>query len=308
MQKNIRNYIEMIDDLRREYNFTVENLCENIMSPRYYRRILSGERNISHKHIEKFCDRLEVSESDFYYQASVRDRTELKRIYTLYNMIYTRDYTNFMTEMKKIKPEKFTTIQNEKFFNYCLQRMYFVKDKVMKKDILINLYKLFDYPKSLDKKSFDFVDIHILMLIAEIQVKLNDETALNKLIDILNNRISILVSSESSHVMATVYANTALFLLRLKKYEESRNIATNGLEHSRKHNDVSSLAHLKYCKAYSNYKLGNKLEAEIDAIKCLSCSIAKSNKTEFDIFFNEFKKLFNMNPFDLFKKHDKDIF
>jgi len=40
-------------------------------------------------------------------------------------------------------------------------------------------------------------------------------------------------------------------------------------------------------RAYTSYKLGNKIEAE------------------FNIFYNEFKKLFNMNPFDLFKSHKK---
>ena len=308
MQENTRNYIELVDELRREYNFTVEKLCSGIITTRYYRRILCGEKNINHGLISKFCDKFEISDSDFYYHASVRDRTELKKIYSLYNMIYTHDYSNFSKSVNLINTKRFLSKQNEKFFRYCIQKAYYVHKKIVVNDILVNLYALFNYPEDLKREIFDFVDIVILLLIAEIQVKFKEDTALQKLIIILENRKAFIVNSESSHISATVYANTSLFLLRLKRYSDAINIATEGLDYSKKHNDVSSLAHLHYSRSYSNYQLGSRKESEIDALRCMSCSIAKNNKTEFDVFHKEFKALFNSNPFDLFKKHQEHLF
>jgi len=48
MEENTRNYIELIDELRREYKIKVETFCNGICDSRFYRRMLSGERIITH--------------------------------------------------------------------------------------------------------------------------------------------------------------------------------------------------------------------------------------------------------------------
>jgi len=84
--------------------------------------MLSGERNITHQRIFQFCEKLKLSPSDFYYTASKRDRYELQKIYNLYQMIYTHDYSRFTEELSKINRKKLISKQNEKFLEYCISK------------------------------------------------------------------------------------------------------------------------------------------------------------------------------------------
>lgn len=307
MEENTRNYIELIDELRRQYKIKVEIFCSDICDARFYQRMLSGERNITHQRIFQFCEKLKISPSDFYYTASKRDRYELQRIYNLYQMIYTHDYSYFMQELSKINRKRLIFKQNERFLEYCITKSNFVHrtendDKVVKK-----LLDLVDYPDCLKKDVFDFVDINILMLLAEIQIKYKNYQTLDKLIEILNNHHKIIARSDTNQMFPAIYSNTSLFLCRLNRFEDSLALSISGIKFSKEYNNLSSMSRLYYIKSHSLLKLGRKREAEIGAAKCIACAIAKGNLEEIRIFFKEIEFDHKTNPIDLIKRHQESI-
>lgn len=307
MEENTRNYIELIDELRREYKIKVEDFCDEICNPRTYRRMLSGERIITHERIFQFCEKLKLSPSDFYYTASKRDRFELQKILALYQMIYSHDYSVFTEMLSKINRKKLISKQNEKFLDYCIIKSKYVRKIDNDDSIMKSLYSLSGYPSCLEKKTFDFVDVNILMLITEIQIKYYEYAGLDKLIDILNNKQNIITRSDTSRMFPTIYSNACLFLCRLKRYKDTLDVSTNGIAYSIEFNNMSSLAHLHYLRSHSLLQLGFKKDSEIEAAKCIASAIAKGNTEEIKVFFKELEFDHKINPIDLLKRHQDSI-
>ncbi len=164
-----------------------------------------------------------------------------------------------------------------------------------------------NYPSGLEKETYDFVDINILMLIAEIQIKYEEYQSLNKLIEILNNRKSIIARSDSNLMFPTMFSNVALFLVRNKQYEEALGVAESGIKFSKEFNNMASLAHLHYVQSHSLLKLGRTREAEIEASKCIASAIAKDNIEEKKVFHREIEFDHNTSPIDLLKRHQESI-
>jgi len=159
----------------------------------------------------------------------------------------------------------------------------------------------------LNKKTFDFFDINILLLISSIQIKYKELSPINKLIDILENQNHIITSSETSQILSSIYADTCLFLTRLHDYSKAVEITSKGIEFSHLYNDISSLAHLYYSKSHSLSKLGKKRESEIEAVRCILSAIAKDNLKEINVFFKEIEFDHKINPIDLIKRHQASI-
>lgn len=96
-----------VDNLRRKKKMTVEELCFGICSDRQYRRLLSGEQNISDFKIDQFCNMLGISIKDFYYSASEKDKFEYRRIAILYTNLNNSDFEQYLSNLKLFKFDRF---------------------------------------------------------------------------------------------------------------------------------------------------------------------------------------------------------
>ncbi|MCF7926116.1 MAG: helix-turn-helix domain-containing protein [Candidatus Izimaplasma sp.] len=108
------DYISIIDSLRLEKKLTVEDLCENIVNPRTYRRYLSGERKMSHEKIGEFCENLEITSSDLYFLTNRTERDEYVKVIKLYNLVNDQKYDEFYDGLKEIDKDKIIAKQNKK--------------------------------------------------------------------------------------------------------------------------------------------------------------------------------------------------
>lgn len=302
-----QNYAYHLDNLRREYNMTINKLCEGIVDPRNYRRYISGDRTLTIDKLTKFCDKLGISQSDFYYSANEQDRYELRKINQLYGMVIGNDYSKFQEVLGSIKKSYLINRQNERYLEYCLARYNYDNKKQPIQFIMEQISKTINYPNMLKKNAFDFVDIISLQLIAEIESMINKDDALNRLIDILVHQDMIYISTESSKILPTVFANVALLLSRRNKFNDSKEVSSSGVTYSLKYSDLSSLPHLYYTKFYSEKMLGEALESEISAAKCLMISIIRNNDHEKKMFLNVLRKDLGMNPFLLLQKHQEAL-
>lgn len=292
-----------LDNLRRSKKITVEKFCEGICSDRQYRRLLSGEQNISDQKISEFCNKLGISTIDFYYSANEKDKYEYSKIAKLYNHLLSRQYEDFKTKYKKIKIERLVNKQNKRFFTFTLLKYQYLTGNIKDSDCIDDLSKLCNYPECIKFKTFDFVDIISLQIIAEIEVKNDKKTALTHLSKILTSKDMVYISSESRHILPNIYGTVSILLSRLKLHDESLRTANSGINYSILHSDFSTLTHLYYSKAYTLLEMNQVKQAQISAAKCLSNAISRGIKSEYDIFYNLIEKNFNIEPLLLFQTY-----
>lgn len=301
-------YMYHLDNLRRSRKFTVESFCEGICSDRQYRRLLSGDQNISDQKIYEFCNKLGISTKDFYYSANEKDRYEYSKVVRLYTYLQKNDLQMFFQEFKKVKEERLVNNQNKRFLNYCLIKYQHMSNKISDRQCVEELSVVCNYPKNKVFESFDFVDIISIALIAEIEVKHNKEEALSLLSRILSSGQLIYISSESRHILPNVYATVSILLSRLKKYEEAFQLSKSGVRYSINQSNFSTLTHLYYVQFYTSLKMGKIKQAEHFAVKSLANSISRGDKTEYDTTVQLIKKNLGIDPLSLFRTYETDVF
>lgn len=296
-----------LDNLRRKSKITVNDLCDNIVDPRTYRRYLTGERTLTHLKVIDFCEKLGISTTDFYYSASEYDKYEFKIINDIYHLIEIRDFDKFVIQAKEINRDRIIEKQNRRFYDFCNIKVDFVLHKKTDDEVIRELSRISDYPNCIGKKAFDFVDLVALQVIAEIEINHNKEDALNLITNILHDTELIYTTSKVTDIIPSIYANLSIFLLRLNKFEESNSLATKGLEYSLRFSNISGLAYLYYCKSYSLLRLGDIVEAEIYGIKCVMAAIVKNDRYEIELFDRVLTSDFKYNPFKLISKYETEL-
>ena len=307
MDKVIQRYIFHLDNLRMDYKMTVNDFCEGIVNPRTYRYYLEGKKNISHMKIIKFCDRLSISPTDFFYSVTERDREELRKIKKLYKVIMNRQYDRFQPILEEVKERNIISKQNRRFLEYCIIKYRFNTHKENSKVILNQIMSLLNYPDCCERNAFDFVDICGLQLIADIEMSCGDHKATNKLVQILESDEMKYINSESHDVLPAIYANTSLFLCRDEDYERSESLARKGLKYSLKYSDLSGLAHLYYVLSYSLLQLGRKDEGMVCAMKCIMTSSIKENSFEYEMFKRDLSTEFDCDIIEMIPKYKQEL-
>lgn len=290
-----------------DYKMTVNDFCEGIVNPRTYRYYLEGTKNISHTKILEFCDKLSISPTDFFYSVTERDREELGKIKKLYKVIVNHQYSRFKSILEVVKERNIISKQNRRFLEYCIIKFKFNTHKENSKVILNQIKKLLNYPACCERTAFDFVDICGLQLIADIEMEIGNNKALNKLIEILNDDEMKYISTESHDVLPAIYANTSLFLCRDGDYERSKSLARRGLDYSLKYSNLSGLAHLYYVLSYSLLQLGRKDEGMVYAIKCLMISVGKENLFEYEMFKKDLTNEFECDIFAMIPRYKHNL-
>ena len=296
-----------LDNLRRSKRITVEKFCEEICSDRQYRRLLSGEQNVSDQKITEFCNKLGISTIDFYYSANEKDKYEYSKIVKLYNYLSVGQYELFKKDYEKVKKERLVNKQNNRFFTFTLLKYQYLTGNIKDRVYIEELSKICNYPKCIKFKTFDFVDIISLQIISEIEVKNDIKTALTLLSKILTSKDMVYISSESRHILPNIYGTVSILLSRLKLHGESLKTANSGINYSILHSDFSTLTHLYYSKAYTLLQMNQVKQAQIVAAKCLSNAISRGIKSEYEVAVKLIEKNFNIEPLSLFQTYKNEL-
>jgi len=297
-----------LDNLRRNKKIKVETFCEGICSDRQYRRLLSGEQHISPQKLVDFCNKLGISLHDFYYSANEKDKYEYSKIVKIYQMLTARNFTDFRIESKKISKDRLVSDQNKRFYTFCILKYQYLTKEIPNQECATELAKLCNYPACLEFKTFDFVDIVSLEIIAAIEVENKKTDALDLLSKILNTSDMIYISSESRHILPNIYGAVAILFSRLQLHDTALRVANSGINYSILQSNSSTLTYLYYVKFYTLLQMGQIRNAQIEAVKALSNAISRGKKTEFDMVVNELSKELKTDPFTLFMFHKDNLF
>lgn len=306
MNKERMRYIYHLDEIRQRKNMTVAALCKDICNERQYRKYLSGDNNISDKRIAEFCERLTIDSRDFYFSLNQKDNLDLDLLKNLYEVIVEkRDYKEGAKLLEEIDGKKLNA-WNSKKLRY-IKLKYHYDQKAMYPDQAVSILKdILDYPACKNNESFDFVDINCIQTLSDIEIQVNEDDGLNLLLTILNNPDVQLLTGENRVIMPTIYSNAAQQLDRVGRFEDSIEVATNGIKYCLKYNYHKSLTWLYYTKSCSLRKLNRLSDAEHYTVLALANLISRQETSVMNAFYRAMVNDFNKDPFEMLKAH-KDI-
>lgn len=271
-----------LDVIRQKKNIKVVDLCDGICSDRQYRKYLSGTNNISDSRIIQFCNKMGVSSRDFYYTLNISDLNDFIHIKEIYWSLVNKNYKNTQSliSKSKIKTEHLSN-QNQRLYNYCLIRNEYSTNNISDNDTINRIAKLIDFKAKELIKVFDFVDILLLLLVAEIEVKSQKTDTLYVLTALLKTNQVLYLSPDSRELISPIYSNVCIMLGRLSKYEDILDINKAGIEFCLKYSFSKSLTRLYYTRAIALKKLDRSEESEEYAVKCLFNSLSLNNNEDY---------------------------
>jgi len=296
-------FIYHLDDIRDKKNMTVERLCHGICNSRQYRKYLTGVNNISDKRITEFCNVLGISTRDFYYSLSKNDIYQFNSVKTIYNYLTQKNYKKVRKHISEIVDVESFSIQNKKFLDYCSIRMKLEENLIYDIEALDKASAIICYPSCIKNEVFDFVDIIVLLLISQTEIKIKKTDALELLKKILVNNDTIYLSAESRNMIPTIYSTVSILLGRLRRTEESIEVAQVGIEYCNKFYFSKSLTWLYYCLADGYKRMLKPSLAEENAVLCFSNVLASKNANNIRTFYKLLYKDFQKDPFQLIQDY-----
>ena len=147
-----------LDDLRINKNYIVEDLCDGICTDRQYRRYISGYSVLPFSKLKKFCSRLNISISDFYYSLSQKDRTAYSSLVKIYNSTILGDTDKAKYDFKHFRHLNSLDEQNLRFYDSIGIRINYDNEQTNDITTLNLLKKHSNYQNTSKNNAFDFVD------------------------------------------------------------------------------------------------------------------------------------------------------
>ena len=299
MDRIRQRYMFHLDNIRRKKNITIKDLCDGICDDRQYRKYRSGVNNVSDIRLLEFCERLGISSRDFYFTLNEKDEYDFKLLKNLYNLIINKNYIEAKVILDKGFKHSYLTVQNRRLLEYCKIRYHYKQKEYTSDQAVKEIGNSINIQECCKDEVFDFVDILFLLMLAEIQVKMEKVQALDQLINILANPESIYMSPEKRDLIAPIYSNVSILLGRLNRLDELLRINSLGIDYCLKNSFSRSLTKLYQTRALALYKLERFSETEEFIAKAISNSISTESIEATTKLFAQLVKEFNKNPFDV---------
>ncbi len=294
-----------LDDIRGKKNVTIKSLVDGICSDRQYRKYLSGVNSISDSRIAEFCNRLGISTRDFYYSFSKSDIYEFQIVRGIYQLITDSKLEEAYKAIKEVQGNEFSA-HNQKYLDYCELRVEHVLKKDYNSEIFSKASKLINYPTCCTNDAFDFVDVLVLKLIADLEFPLRKTGALDTLINILQNDNLLYLSAETRNLIPFVYSSVANYLGKLRRHQDCIDVSKAGIAYCNEFSFSKSLTWLYYLLSMGQKHLLQHTESKKNAMLCFANVIAGQSEKDIKIFYNVLHKDFGIDPFTMFST-EKDL-
>lgn len=306
IMESLMRHVQYIDDIRRQKKMTVRTLCEGIINDRSYRRYLSGERNISQEKIFELCHRLGISPSTFFDSFKNRDSSEFTQLYKLYGHLRDKKFEQFIEEFDEINRKGLSSVTNQKFYDYLNIRYEMDIKKISLQEAYKRHSKIIDFPNCITHSVFDFSDIVVVFALSNIESRLNDREF--KAAELLK-RISLdesirYLNSKGKYMMFAVYSALAVSYNTKEDWDECIRICEIGIPYALKYSNNSNLSNLYFVYGKALRMKGRIEEGNLELAKGLANTITQHNIEHYKFFTGLLKRLFDLDPEDLFKLID----
>ncbi len=308
--ESLKRYGYHIDEIRRQKGMKVKTLCEGICSDRSYRRYISGERQLPQSKIFAFCNKLEISPTDFFQTFLDKDTFEFQKIYKLYRKLIEGDIEYYKQEYRSIDEAFLVNKMNQKFYRYTVVRYKFHTNQITKYTALDLFSKIIDYPECISNNIFDFSDISILMDISKIESSMNviEFPSMKILERILSDESVRYITGKTKNVLPETYATVSEMYGVLNDVATCKKIAVEGIKYSLKHGMNFSLTKLYYLHSWTLFMEGHTEQAYLEAVKCLGNAISLQNEYAYKAYYKLIKDDFKIEPrsfFDMYFNKNK---
>lgn len=289
---NTHSYFLHIDYLRSVRQITITDFCKDICDTRTYRRYKSNERTPSQDTINNFCDKLELTQDEFYRSYHISDKYDYNDITKLYMLIGKGDLINAEKIMMDLNKRGIKSKESSRFLKLC-NALFSLRSMNPSYPLILNdLKELINYPKCLEKSMFTFIEIVALNEIGSVtSIYNNDVTVIERLYDVLLKDDMVSLSTNNRYFMGPVYESISIAYGKRGEFLKSYTIALEGIKRMISLKDSRGLHNLYYLASLGMFKTGKQNEAMEYAKKCIATCIAnddeKTMKKMSDLFLKE---------------------
>lgn len=248
-------YAYFLDGLREDAGIKTVDFCSDICEPRTYRMYISGQRVMSQKMLNGFCQKLKITPRDFYNSYNLNDIEEYKKVSDIYNYIRKGQYENARKIMILFDDKEFVNYNSKLFYDFCVIRYNEKTKSIVKAEALSRYRKLINYPKCLEKSIFTHQETMSIAAIAELENEIKETRALEFLTDFITSKSIKLSSSVHKDVLPTAYSLVAYLHGMNGNYEEVVKVADRGIRYCLINDILNELDRLYYYGFLSRHYL-----------------------------------------------------
>ncbi|AIO18623.1 hypothetical protein KQ51_00743 [Candidatus Izimaplasma bacterium HR1] len=177
VSKELSKYIE---SLRKRRNISIDDFTFDIVSVRQYKRYLSGTSEMPYRTFISFSKKLGFNPTKIQGDLEESKVTENEKIENFYNSVIRHEYEKAEEYMKEVDEDFFLLPELEVYFRATVVLLHYLRDDKPKKDCRIEIYRIIDFPRILEKDLFHQSELLVLALLlmfidGEDKIKLMDK-------------------------------------------------------------------------------------------------------------------------------------
>jgi hypothetical protein len=295
MENDSREFALFIDGLRIDRNTSREDLCEGIISLSQYKRYLRGVTSIPNNIVIFIADKLQLSISDLHLLYRNRSDNQYHKVNEIYQLIISNNFEKAYILANNMKKDIIVSSPNQMFYDFCLLNIQHHLMYVSDIQVLELYSRLINYPDEMNKDSYSWVEINVLMQIVQISAKMENYEPTNLMYTLLKNEEFIKSYTGEGGLIPGIYATIAKILGRQAKNEQVIEISKIAIQYCVKHEISASLSHLYFFTSFAYHKLDEIELAKENSKKGFMQLYLEDKPDKFEIFKVIFEKMFEMD-------------
>lgn len=299
MNNEAREFALFIDGLRIDKKLSREELCHEIISLSQYKRYLRGDTSMPNNVVGLLADKLKFSINDLHLIYRNRSDNQYKKINDVYHLILSNEIELAFEKANQLKDSVFVSATNRLYFDFCFIYVQYKMDLISDIQVLGMYARLIDYPICMEKESFSWVEINIIMQIVQISAKTGNYEPANHMYDLLKQEHFIVSYTGEGGMIPGIYATIAKILGRQDMNDEVIEICQIGIDYCTHHEISSSLSHLLFFKSFAHHNLDEIDEALEESKKGFMQLYLEDKPDKMEIFKSVFERRFEMKLEDL---------
>lgn len=294
MINDSKEFALFIDGLRIDRKMSREDLCDEIISLSQYKRYLRGNTSIPNDIVIYIADKLKFSISDLHLMYRNRSDNQYFKINDIYHLISQNKFTEAYSIANKMKKEVIVSDSNQLFFDFCLLNIQYHLSLISDIQVLDLYSVLISYPDCINKSSYSWVEINVLIQIAQISAKIENYAPSDHIYTLLRSNSFANNYTGVITMVPGIYATIAKILGRQNKNEQVIEICKIAIQYCITHEISASLSHLYLFTSFAYHSLDKIELAKENSKKAFMQLYLEEKPEKFELFKIIFEEKFEM--------------
>jgi hypothetical protein len=295
------NFAQFIENLRISRNISRDDFVQNVISLRQYQRFLNGESSIKTSSMISLLEKLEINTISGFVDLMNKNNKELSNLTSAYGKFIEQNYKETLELLKNINLDKIKNTTNRKLYQY-MDIACNVNLKVFPESQgVLKLKSIVNYPETLQKDALSYVEISILLFIADYTVRIEKDFRIpNFMFDVLKNKNN-LPDKTFTEYLPIYYSQVARHLGGIGEIKKSLSMAIDGLDYCEKHQIFFGTKSLLFYKAIGEKQLYDD-QRYVETTRRLFAALTLFKETKLTrSYYRTIKKQLNLTKEDFIK-------